>query len=131
MSVMTDPLTPLEDPTVSRLIELLRETAAREASTEAATLMLCAADVLTQLGLDLDLSLQLSSKADEEFFLARIDALLPQRLTPRQVALLMSFFLHRYEVPLSDTDAVLSEVRRFVWAQTMLVMHNPDNPTTH
>jgi hypothetical protein len=108
---------PTPAPNVAELVKLLREATLITRSASVSALLSAAADVLSEVSPGDDLSEAIATPRHEKIFLARIEALMPEYMTPRQMSLLFSYILHRYRVSLVDTDVVLAHVRSFLRAQ--------------
>jgi hypothetical protein len=72
-----------------------------------------AAHRLEKIHLGPETPAELASMDDEMSFLARLSDLLPDRLTPTQLSMFISYVLFRFEIPARDAGAIVSSALEF------------------
>jgi hypothetical protein len=79
-----------------------------------------------------DTTPQWLSTSDEEcLFLSRLNSLLPENLTSRQIPMVLSFILDRYSLPMPDVLDALQTTLAFLQHKEQLVSGTPTTETRH
>jgi hypothetical protein len=117
-------------PSIPDLVREMRGAVSGDVPAELRDLVEVAAQILSDLDPSIDLSERLSTKDDEQKFLSRVEALLPDFMTPQQITLISCFIMDRYGLGLPAVRAVLSASHTFM-AQRIALKSMGDEDGTH